>query len=312
MHDLGIVIVTYNSQAEIGPCLDAALRIPQARIVVVDNASHDGTRTEVERRGVALLANAENRGFAAAVNQGVRAIGAEYVLLLNPDAMVEGGVEDLVRCCSRSNVGAAGGKLVDLEGRPQTGFCVRRFPSAVTLAFEALLLNRLWPRNPINRRYRCLDVDLSMPARVEQPAGAFFLFRHETWVRLGGFDEGFYPLWFEDVDFCKRARQAGLEIWYTPGAVAKHTGGHSVSGLPLEVRELYWYRSVIRYAAKHFPSWQGRLLSLAVILGSVIRMLYGMAAGRSRGVLTAYSRVIRLAGRCIWFGPRVTLSFHVP
>ncbi len=70
-------------------------------------------------------------------------------------------------------------------------------------------LNRLWPGNPVNRRYRCLDLDLEAAADVEQPAGAFLLIRRDAWQALGGFDEGFHPIWFEDVDFLKRARDAG-------------------------------------------------------------------------------------------------------
>ena len=85
MPDIGIVIVTYNSQEHIGPCLDAALR-SGAEVVVVDNASSDGTAAEVVRRGARLLANRANRGFAAAVNQGLKRCRTPYVLLLNPDA----------------------------------------------------------------------------------------------------------------------------------------------------------------------------------------------------------------------------------
>ena len=96
MGEAGIVVVTYNSEAEIGACLDRA-RLTGAEIVVVDNASTDGTCEEVTRRGVRLIANPENRGFAAAVNQGMRALDTPFVLLLNPDAHLETGS----RCAGR-------------------------------------------------------------------------------------------------------------------------------------------------------------------------------------------------------------------
>ncbi len=127
MPDAGIVIVTYNSGREIGACLDAALACG-AEIVVVDNASTDGTRAEVARRGVRLLANGENRGFVAAVNQGIRAFTAPLILLLNPDAVLIQGLDALCECCREAGVAGAGGLLVGGDGRPQIGFSVRALP----------------------------------------------------------------------------------------------------------------------------------------------------------------------------------------
>ncbi len=98
MNDVGIVIVTYNSGEEIGACLDAALP-SGAEIVVVDNASSDKTVAEIERRKVRLIRNADNLGFATAVNQGFRALSASYVVLLNPDANLATGLGDLRRQC---------------------------------------------------------------------------------------------------------------------------------------------------------------------------------------------------------------------
>src|SRR5882724_3238552 len=128
MSAIGIIIVTYNSAAEIGACLDAAMRTG-ADIVVVDNASGDGTVAEIERRGVRLIANAENRGFAAAVNQGFAVLNATYVLLLNPDSVLLTGLEPLREACDLSGSAGAGGRLLDVAGQPQTGFMARQLPS---------------------------------------------------------------------------------------------------------------------------------------------------------------------------------------
>ncbi len=134
--------------------------------------------------------------------------------------------------------GLAAGQLADEYGHPQAGFTLRRFPKAPTLVFEVLGINRLFLVNPLNRSYRCLDMDLTRPAEAEQPPGAFLMFRREVWQRLGGFDTQFYPLWFEDVDFCKRARDLGLKIQYVPQVTAFHQGGHSIAGLDWECREV--------------------------------------------------------------------------
>ena len=298
MSEAGIVIVTHNSEAEIGKCLDCARR-SEAEIVVVDNASTDGTCQEVTSRGVRLISNPENRGFAAAVNQGVRALDARFVLLLNPDAHLETGVDALVECCRRPGIAGAGGKLVDAAGRPQVGFAVRRLPSAAALCCEVLGLNRLWPDNPVNWHYRCLGYDFSAAGEVEQPAGAFCMVRRDVWEELQGFDERFFPLWFEDVDFCWRARERGYRMYYTPQAVAKHTGGHSLQNISLENRQLYWYRSLLGFASRHYRSSTSRLVCLAVLLGAIPRMLVGMVAIRSLTPLAVYGKVMALAGKSL-------------
>ena len=214
----GVLVVTYNSEDVIGRCLDACLQkagCADLPMVVVDNASQDNTCQEVRKRGsVKLIANATNRGFAAAVNQGVAALDTELVLLLNPDVELQTPVDGLEAACTGEGAALAGGRLLDEQGQVQVGFTLRRFPTPLALIFETLGMNRLVPHNPVNRPYRCLDLDLSVDQEVDQPPGAFLMFRREVWQRLGGFDTQFHPLWFEDVDFCRRARDLGVKIQY--------------------------------------------------------------------------------------------------
>ena len=167
MIQTGVVIVTYNSAGVIERCLDSCRDL---RVVAVDNASQDNTRELVERRGaVKLIANLTNSGFASAVNQGVAELDTGLILLLNPDVELETPIDALECACRQDGVGLAGGRLVDRDGRVQTGFTLRRFPTPLTLVFEVLGVNRLFPPNPLNRRYRCLDLDLSEPGEVDQP-----------------------------------------------------------------------------------------------------------------------------------------------
>jgi N-acetylglucosaminyl-diphospho-decaprenol L-rhamnosyltransferase len=154
----------------------------------------------------------------------------------------------------------------------------------------------------VNRRYRCVDLDPDQPADVEQPAGAFLMFRREVWETLGGFDEQFHPLWFEDVDFCRRAKDLGVRIRYVPEVVGRHRGGHSVAALNSECRELYWYASLLRYASKHFRSMGYRGVSGAVALGSVLRALAGVFRVRSFKPIAVHARVARLALLCMVSG----------
>jgi GT2 family glycosyltransferase len=301
MPDIGIVIVTYNSRAEIGACLEAAIA-SGADVVVVDNASSDGTIEEVRRHGVRLLSNAGNRGFAAAVNQGFAALTTPFVLLLNPDAQLRGGLDAMAAACRLPRAGGAGGKLMDSEGHPQVGFMVRQLPGPMVLILEILLLNRIWPNNPVNRRYRGLQVNYNMRIPVEQPAGAFLMVPKAVWQELGGFDESFFPLWFEDVDFCRRAIDRGYQFFYVPEAVAEHRGGHSISQLSVEKRRVYWYGSLLRYSAKHFRPLAFRSVCLATVAGSLLRILGETVLQGSFQPLAAYWKVVRHASRCFLFG----------
>lgn len=291
----GIVIVTYNSRAVIGACLES-LRGHAADVLVIDNASADGTAESVRAfSGVAFIGNTENRGFAGAVNQGMEALDNELVLLLNPDTELLTELDELTAAFDDDSVGAAAGKLTGEDGAPQTGFALRRFPTAITLSFEVLGLNRIWASNPVNRRYRCLDLDLDKPAAVDQPPGAFLMLRREVWRELGGFDEEFFPVWFEDVDLLRRLRGARYQVRYVPSVVARHRGGHSVNALREGCRQLYWYGSLLRYASKHLSPLGRKVVCINLILGSLARMPYAALSGQSIVPIKTYGNVIRLA-----------------
>ncbi len=274
MASLTAVIVTYNSADEIGACLEAVLRWTPS-VIVIDNASNDQTRDVVREYPVRLIANSANRGFAAAVNQGFEAATSEYVLLLNPDATVLEGRDELIAAASD---GAAAGLLLSGDGLPQTGFSVRRLPTATALIFECLGLNRLWPANSANRHWRCLDLDLRRPQVVEQPAGAFLMVRRDVWRSLGGLDERFFPVWFEDVDFCARLAAGGHQIWFTPAAQACHSGAHSVGRLAWVDKQLFWYQNLIRYARLHFSAPAALAVGTAAVLGGCLRACANLRA----------------------------------
>jgi GT2 family glycosyltransferase len=294
MSRVAIVVVTHQSGDVIGHCLDAIARLSDAEVVVVDNASSDSTCGKVAASGRRLIANSGNAGFAAAVNQGVLATSAPLVLLVNPDVRLETGIDSLERCFEDPKTGAAGGLLIGPDGLPQTGFMARSIPSPAALIFEILGINRFWPRNPVNWHYRCLGNDPMVPALVDQPAGAFFMFRRSAWRQLGGFDERFYPVWFEDVDFCVRLRLAGFSAWYNPAARAVHHGGHSVGKIPLEIRENYWYGSLLKYAAKHCHPVAFGIVCLSVAAGAAGRAVWAFPRGGLR-VFKIYGSVIRLS-----------------
>ena len=291
---VGAVIVTWNSAEDIADCIRSARNAGIEKIVVVDNGSTDHTRKIVELiEGVRLLVFPENLGFAGGVNQGVAALDTEYVLILNPDCFVDSGIPAMKRA---ARDGAAGGMLLGEDGKLQQGFAVRRLPTATTLIFEVLGINRIFAGNPVNRRYRCTGFDPKREQQVEQPPAAFFLVKREVFVALNGMDAEYWPVWFEDVDFCARLLLAGYRISYCPEAKAKHRGGGSVKKIFWPFKELAWYGSLLRYSIQHFGWLSSRLVVLAVAAASVPRALTGIIF-RRQGVRTlgVYADVIRLA-----------------
>jgi N-acetylglucosaminyl-diphospho-decaprenol L-rhamnosyltransferase len=290
------VIVTHNSGGVIEGCLEALAKMaPEVSPVVVDNASTDVSVGRARRAGAEVVANGENRGFAAAVNQGFRTTAADFVLVMNPDVCLSTSVDGLVRAAVENGLSA--GQLTDSGGRPQTGFTIRRLPTAASLSFELLGINRLWRNNPVNRRYRYLDRGPGEAGFVEQPAGAFLMIRRDIWEKLGGLDEGFHPVWFEDVDFCRRALDAGYRIEYVPEVKAVHEGGHSVSQVPVGCRTRYWYGSLLRYAGKHLRPSGYWAVWLAAVTGAIPRMAAGMIHDKSLRPATAVLEIFRSLGR---------------
>ena len=138
------------------------------------------------------------------------------------------------------------------------------------------------------------------------------MFRRSAWEAVGALDESFHPLWFEDVDFLKRIRDRGYRICYEPKAVAKHTGGHSIQKISLEFRQLYWYGSLLKYSAKHFSLVAEKAVCLAVIFGSVLRTVLGVSHQRSLKPIAVYGKVVRLAGRQLFFGQREVGEVSLP
>lgn len=292
----GAVIVTYNSAEVIGRCLESCVNTPGLEIVVVDNASTDDTRRRIlEFPAVHAIFNDRNRGFAGAVNQGIAALDSPYVLLLNPDAELVSGFETLVHRLEQDpRAGVAAGRLVGTDGHDQTKFHLRRLPTPATLAFEALGLNRLLPWNPVNRHYRPENAEQS----VEQPAAAFLLVRRAAWEALGGFDESFHPVWFEDVDFSKRLRDNGWTVAFEATATARHIGGHSASRIAWGQRQRFWYGSLLQYAARHFAASRS-LVCLAVLVACLPRTVAALLTRRSLEPVVVYSQVFWLAANCL-------------
>jgi N-acetylglucosaminyl-diphospho-decaprenol L-rhamnosyltransferase len=282
-----IIIVSYHSADCIQSCLGALAGSSRWKIIVVDNASADESvvKARAATSDVLILANSENKGFAGAINQAANFAEGEALVILNPDVVATpGALNELVNALNVEKVAAVGAMLTDQEGKPEKGFTIRRFPTLGSAMSEVLLLNRIWPSNPWNRSYRCLNLDYSRGQEVEQPAGACLAVKRKAFDELNGFDASFYPVWFEDVDFCRRLRDRNWKILYSPKAVFTHAGGHSVGKLQFRDRQGYWYGNLLRYFAKHHPPGEVVCLRVGIFAGLVLRSMLSLCGAGPNGV----------------------------
>ena len=248
---IAVVVINHNGGDEIVECLASVGAEQPVEVVVVDNASTDGSdrRIEAEQLSTALVRNARNTGFAVAANQGVHASGAPYVLLLNQDATLAGGsLEALVRTFDAHPRAAAVGALVrNPDGSVQP--TKRAFPSLGQSVLHGLL-GIFRPDNPGTRAYVLSDDDFSTERTVDWVAGPAMAVRREAFDAVGGFDEKFF-FFVEDVDLCRRLTDAGWEIWFCPGAEVTHEWGGSWKRRPLRFMWLH-QRNLFRYVVKHY------------------------------------------------------------
>ncbi len=303
--DLSILIVTWNSERWIDRCLrslPAACEGLHYEIVVYDNASSDGTLRHIAENDAQVLRAAANDGFAAGTNRAFEKSRGRYVFLLNPDCELEPlSVTRLCEFLDQNAIAAAAAPLlVDERGGLQREFQLRRLPTLRTLAAEALLAGKIFPKNRVTAHYRYRDLDLSHPQRIEQPAAAALLVRREVFEEIGPFDEQFVPAWFEDVDYCRRLAEAKKEIFTVPTAVARHYGGASLDTMPYSEFIDLWYRNMWRYARKWFSRGEAEALRWAIITGMLARLMAavtGVKNGTSnrREALRAYKTVLRKA-----------------
>ncbi len=290
-----IAIVSWNSGDLLARCL-ASLRSCPHPIVVVDNASEDGSADMVARDfpSVCLIRERHNRGFAAAINVAAAASTGDYLLFLNADTEVEADAVDALAAFLDGSPGHGGaaGLLLGEDGHPQHGFNVRRFPTLGSCALDLLLIERAWPTNPVSRRYYALDVDVGAPVDIEQPAAAYLMVRRRAFNTVGGMDEEFWPAWFEDVDFCRRLHEAGWRIAFVPWARVRHQGGVAMRRLGRAAFSRVWYRNLRRYFRKHHRLPARALLRVLIVIGMIERAVVS-ALGRRHGKASEYLQVLR-------------------
>jgi N-acetylglucosaminyl-diphospho-decaprenol L-rhamnosyltransferase len=305
--DLSIVIVNWNVRELLRHCLDSImsnLQPPtsnfQIEVIVVDNASSDGSVAMLEKEfpQVRLIANGENLGFTVGNNQGIAISRGRYILLLNPDTEIVGDVlTTMVEYMDdHPQVGALGPKLLNPDGSIQSSR--RRFPTLATAFLESTILQQWFPDNAVLRRYYIHDRPDDEVQEVDWVTGACLLVRRETMEEVGLLDEGFF-MYSEELDWCRRIKAQGWEIAYLPTAEVTHHGGQSSEQVK-SFQHIQFQRSKIRYFRKHHGSWQAeglRLFILATYLYQLVVEALKWLVGHKRSLrakrVRAYWQVLR-------------------
>lgn len=290
MAGVDVVVVTYRSGATVRRAIEPLAGRDGVSVVVVDNASGDGTLEAIRALPVETIVLARNGGFAHGCNVGAAAGSAPFVLFLNPDARIEAAaLELLVAALARDErAGIAAPRILDRGGG--LDFSLRRFPRLRSTYAQALFLHRLFPKAPWVDEVIRVPEAYDRPASVQWVSGACVLVRRSVLEELGGLDEGFFH-YSEDMDLCARVWKSGSEIRYVPEAVAEHAGGASA---PRAALLPILAASRIRYARKHRTPAVALLERVGVALGAATH------AVASKGGMTAragHARALAVALR---------------
>jgi len=264
--DLSIITVNWKVKDLLEKCLRSVYEQTKDisfEVFVVDNDSRDGSVEMVREKfpQVLLTASKDNLGFAKGNNVAAKDAKGRYILLLNPDTeILDNAIGKMVKFMdNHPGCGIAGCKLLnpDLTLQPS----VRRFPTFLSQALILLKLHHLFPHSAPMRHYLAEDFDYTKTQPADQVMGAFFMIRKKVIEKIGLLDEKFW-IWFEEVDYCKRTKEAGFKILYTPEAKIIHYYGQSFKQVYNVKKQKDFNKSLTYYFKKHQPLWQRILIGI--------------------------------------------------
>jgi GT2 family glycosyltransferase len=279
-----IIIVNWNSGLQLGALVASILAYHSglvASVVIVDNASTDNSLGLVINQidlpfQLHIVSNAENRGFAAACNQGFHFANSKYILFLNPDArLFENSLSIPYLYMSdflNQDVGVAGVQLMD--ERNQVSRSCARFPSFKIFAMQSLGLNRFLKNDYFN--LHMTDWAHDKTQQVDHVMGAFYLIRRSIFEALGGFDECYF-VYLEDLDLSLRVAKKGYRSIFLANAQVFHAGGGTSKQVKAH-RLFYFLRSRIKYSFKHFVFWKAwAMVFITLMIEPITRIFFALS-----------------------------------
>jgi hypothetical protein len=300
MCHLSVILVNWNAGSQLLSTLSALYQalvaVPQSEVILVDNASTDNSAQLImqEFPQLKIIHNPTNFGFGTANNVGFAQARGHYVLLVNPDLRVNtASLETMLNFMeTHPRAGMCGPKILESDGVTISPWCARHDPRPQDVFFEYSFLYRLFPQHHLFARYVMGDWDHASDSEVESLTGACLLVRHEVIEQTGGFDEQFF-MYGEDLDWCRRIRLAGWQVWFVADAKVTHIGGHSTQ--QTSDHGAYWgMESHLRYFRKWGSSADVFRLRLALSSGCIIRAMswLGISVIRPRQFRYTFRRAI--------------------
>ncbi len=285
--DVCAVIVHFETPDWLDSCLTSLVASSgplRLQVIVVDNASRGTDIDDFRARypNVLFIANPTNRGFAAAANQGLRIARARYLLVMNPDTIVNPDTLEVMVAVmdSQNDVGCATPRLIMPNGRLDPA-CRRMFPTPRRAFFRLSLLNRLLPQSRRLGEYNLAHLDEFSDTDIDSPCGAFMLVRRQTLEQVGLLDERYF-MYGEDLDWAFRIKSAGWRIVYTSRTSAHHEKrASSRLNRPTTVR--YFHDAMRIFYSDHYAASYPRVFSWLVMRAIDIREAFELTAERMRG-----------------------------
>lgn len=255
------IVVHWRNEEPLAELTSAWPRDARFELIVVDNGSSGPLALGPAR----LIQPGRNLGFAGGANRGAAEAAGDILLILNPDAVPEPGALDRLLEGFEAHPEAAGlaPRLVGPDGRSQAGWQLRRLPSPWHLLLQAFPFTGSPEAGP--------EPPAGSP--VEQPAAAALALRRSAFEAVGGFDDGFQPAWFEDVDLAARLKQADHVLLYWPAATFRHGLGSTVPRLGYGRFLWIYYRNLTRYLGRHHGALWSLAARAALVPGMLIRLL---------------------------------------
>ncbi len=275
---ISVIIVNYNVREFLEQCLDSvqrALKSIPSEIIVVDNASVDDSVPMIRQRfpQVMLIENKKNVGFSAANNQGLEVARGQFIVLLNPDTVVqEDTFTKLLDFFARTpDASAATCKIINPDGTFSVD-CRHSIPTPLTAFWKVVGLSRLFPKSKIFGRYNLTYLNENDTYQVEAISGSFMMMRREIVKKVGKLDEDFF-MYCEDIDYCHRINKAGGKIYYVPDSQIIHYKGESTKKNNLDY-VITFNRSLYKFYKKHYQKKYVYPFKWLILLGTVLRGLF--------------------------------------
>jgi GT2 family glycosyltransferase len=284
---LSICIVAYQARSYLEGCLESIEAHPPAgsyEVIVVDNGSTDGTAEMVRSSypRVRLIENRLNAGYAAPMNQALRVASGDYLLMLNPDTLVHPAAFERLLAFMEAHpeAGICGPKVLNTDGTLQKP-CRRGEPTPWAVISYFLKLSALFPRSKFFGGYLMNYLGEDEVHTVAGVSGSCMLVRRQVIDRIGYLDEQFFA-YQEDADICRRARQAGWEVYYVPEAQITHYGGEGGSRAQ-PYRSIYaWHRSYYLYYRKHLAANYFFLFNWLYYLAMLLKLVFSLGVNLLR------------------------------